>query len=191
MSPALSTSSSFTRLNEVEHKIQLSTLTHSLMKQQQQRRSVSFAVAAHSAFGKERQDTLDEKKTKMNDHQLKQTYEKLLSSSQNISDRELKQSIKQLRLLVSKYGLPEILKKEGSNTLRCRVWKIFLGVYKINAQEYCHLIENGATDLHEKIKNDTFRTMPTSKEFTELVDEDMLSRVLNAFVWKTRGNITL
>jgi cell cycle arrest protein BUB2 len=38
--------------------------------------------------------------------------------------------------------------------------------------------------MSEKIENDTFRTLATDKGFHEIVSQDMLTRVLNAFVWK-------
>jgi hypothetical protein len=37
------------------------------------------------------------------------------------------------------------------------------------------------------VKNDTFRTLATDKEFKGKVDEDMLIRLLEAFIWKSKS----
>lgn len=41
----------------------------------------------------------------------------------------------------------------------------------------------GPSLVDEKIRHDTFRTMSTDTNFVEHVSEDMLIRLLNAFVW--------
>ncbi|KAI8907766.1 rab-GTPase-TBC domain-containing protein, partial [Powellomyces hirtus] len=69
-------------------------------------------------------------------------------------------------------------------SLRGRIWKVLLGIYRVSSTEYLSLIERGPCSVYEKIKNDTFRTLATDKKFLATVDENMLSRVLNAFVWK-------
>ncbi|KAI8070189.1 rab-GTPase-TBC domain-containing protein [Thamnidium elegans] len=67
--------------------------------------------------------------------------------------------------------------------LRGNIWKLLLGVYQISATSYIYLVELGPSSLDDKIRNDTFRTMTTDTKFIEHVSEDMLIRVLNAFVW--------
>lgn len=42
--------------------------------------------------------------------------------------------------------------------------------------------------MQEKIQNDTFRTLATDKAFQEKVSTDMMTRVLNGFVFKSMGN---
>ena len=71
--------------------------------------------------------------------------------------------------------------------MRGKVWKILLGIYKVSAQEYISLVEKGPCPVYDKIKDDTFRTLATDKKFIAKVDEDVLSRVLNAFVWKMKA----
>ncbi|CEI93645.1 hypothetical protein RMCBS344292_07876 [Rhizopus microsporus] len=66
---------------------------------------------------------------------------------------------------------------------REKVWKLLLGVRNISASSYIHLVELGPSALDDKIRNDTFRTMATDASFLEHVSEDMLIRLLNAFVW--------
>lgn len=61
-----------------------------------------------------------------------------------------------------------------------------MGVYKVSTQEYVSYIERGPSEVYDKIKNDTFRTLATDKKFLSKVNEAMLSRVLNAFVWKSK-----
>ena len=44
--------------------------------------------------------------------------------------------------------------------------------------------------MDSKIRNDTFRTMTTDANFIEHVSEDMLIRVLNAFVWISQQGLS-
>ncbi|KAG2231977.1 hypothetical protein INT48_001286 [Thamnidium elegans] len=74
--------------------------------------------------------------------------------------------------------------------LRGNIWKLLLGVYQISATSYIYLVELGPSSLDDKIRNDTFRTMTTDTKFIEHVSEDMLIRVLNAFVWSNDGKQT-
>ena len=68
---------------------------------------------------------------------------------------------------------------------------MILGIYRVSAMEYVGLIAKGASEVHDKIRNDTFRTLATDRQFLQRVDEGMLSRVLNAFVWKMKGECCL
>jgi cell cycle arrest protein BUB2 len=72
-------------------------------------------------------------------------------------------------------------------SLRSRLWKHFLGVYHISANEYVHLIQKGKSCVYDKVRNDTFRTLATDKKFLERVNEEMLIRVLNALAWKMKS----
>ncbi|KAJ3153468.1 hypothetical protein HDU89_000493 [Geranomyces variabilis] len=113
-------------------------------------------------------------------------YESLLTS-RCPTDSELREKLRTLRKLVLAEGLPP--DPPGPRgplecPLRGRVWKVLLGIYRVSATEYLGLIERGPCANYEKIKNDTFRTLATDKTFLATVDESMLSRLLNAFVWK-------
>lgn len=46
----------------------------------------------------------------------------------------------------------------------------------------------GPSSVDEKIRHDTFRTMSTDSDFVEHVSEDMLIRLLNAFVWTSNDS---
>ncbi|KAI9257338.1 rab-GTPase-TBC domain-containing protein [Phascolomyces articulosus] len=68
--------------------------------------------------------------------------------------------------------------------LRGWVWKVLLRLCdSVSASCYIKLVERGPSPMDTKIRNDTFRTMTTDEYFLEQVSEDMLIRVLNAFVW--------
>ncbi|KAI7904770.1 rab-GTPase-TBC domain-containing protein [Cokeromyces recurvatus] len=67
---------------------------------------------------------------------------------------------------------------------RGKVWKLLLRITQISASKYIQLVERGPSSLDEKIRHDTFRTMTTDTNFLEHVSEDMLIRLLNAFVWE-------
>ncbi|KAJ3158773.1 hypothetical protein HDU86_002453 [Geranomyces michiganensis] len=117
---------------------------------------------------------------------LSAKYESLLTS-RSTTDSELRETLRTLRKLVLAEGLPP--DPPGPRgplecPLRGRVWKVLLGIYRVSATEYLGLIERGPCANYEKIKNDTFRTLATDKKFLATVDESMLSRLLNSFVWK-------
>ncbi|KAI9029703.1 rab-GTPase-TBC domain-containing protein [Phycomyces nitens] len=70
--------------------------------------------------------------------------------------------------------------------LRGRVWKLLLLLPNVSASCYINIVHRGPSLMDTKIRNDTFRTMTTDTSFLEHVSEDMLIRVLNAFVWISR-----
>ncbi|KAJ3014337.1 hypothetical protein HKX48_005213 [Thoreauomyces humboldtii] len=122
------------------------------------------------------------------DH-VTQRYETLLAR-RNASDSELRETLRTLRRTILQDGLPDPpdattnLPGRASCTLRGRVWKVLLGIYRVSAGEYLGLVERGPSAVYDKIKNDTFRTLATDRKFLARVDEGMLSRLLNGFVWK-------
>ncbi|KAJ3284634.1 hypothetical protein HK104_009835 [Borealophlyctis nickersoniae] len=91
----------------------------------------------------------------------------------------MRKNLKKLRMKILTDGLPENASDtESPNrcSLRGKVWKIVLGVYRISGLEYLSLIDRGRCDIWNKITNDTFRTLATDKKFWERVDESMLKR---------------
>ncbi|KAL2918160.1 CDC16 protein [Polyrhizophydium stewartii] len=83
--------------------------------------------------------------------------------------------------------LPDTNQQENNGhgcDLRGRVWKALLGIYRISALEYVTLVQRGLSPVAEKIQNDTFRTLMTDRAFQDRVSNEMLTRILNAFVWK-------
>lgn len=94
-------------------------------------------------------------------------------------------------------------------TLRPRIWKILLRVNEVSADEFAGYVARGACPVREKIRNDTFRrvsepcietdnsysyfyflkfrTLATDRGFKERVSEEMLVRLLEAFIWRTHG----
>lgn len=95
---------------------------------------------------------------------------------------------------------------EQDPTLRPRIWKILLQVTDIPADLYLYYVSRGPCQVREKIRNDTFRcastfpcdrptrltvcrTLATDKGFKERVREDMLVRLLDAFVWRSHGTL--
>ena len=102
-----------------------------------------------------------------------------LISTRNKTDRELRNSLKELRYLVLKFGIPSTIPN-----IRGQVWKLLLNVLKLDGQDYINNVQLGACSLWEKIQNDVFRTLASDKMFKSVVQDECLSRVLNAFVWK-------
>jgi hypothetical protein len=66
------------------------------------------------------------------------------------------------------------------------LWKLLLRV-SCPAGPYLTLVAKGPSTAHAKIRNDTFRTLATDQGFKRRVDEGMLVRLLEAFVWRNDG----
>ncbi|ETO26123.1 rab domain-containing cell division control protein [Reticulomyxa filosa] len=83
------------------------------------------------------------------------------------------------------HELPTIRKVE--DTLRGRLWRVVLGVSKLNANAYQNEIQkNEAPDnAYVLIRNDTKRTFANNEAFKSRVSEERLIRVLNSFVYKS------
>lgn len=87
---------------------------------------------------------------------------------------------KKLRRLILVDGIPSSV----DPTLRPRIWKMLLRVNDLSADDFLRYVARGPCEVREKIRNDTFRTLATDKGFKERVREDMLVRLLDAFVWR-------
>ncbi|KAF8532558.1 rab-GTPase-TBC domain-containing protein [Gautieria morchelliformis] len=93
---------------------------------------------------------------------------------------DIGENIKKLRRLILVEGIPS----EADPTLRPRIWKILLLVDDVSAEEFAGYVARGACTVRDKIRNDTFRTLATDRGFKERVSEEMLVRLLDAFVWR-------
>jgi len=102
------------------------------------------------------------------------------SSSKVRSATDLNEAVKKLRRLILVDGIPST----ADPTLRPRVWKILLSVTELPASTFLEYVSRGPCEVREKIRNDTFRTLATDRGFKERVREDMLVRLLDAFVWR-------
>jgi len=102
-----------------------------------------------------------------------------LSSKSRASD-DVEENVKKLRRLILIEGIPS----KADPTLRHRIWKILLRVTDLPAKTFLEYVARGPCEVREKIRNDTFRTLATDRGFKERVREDMLVRLLDAFVWR-------
>ncbi|KAF8266595.1 TBC-domain-containing protein [Lactarius quietus] len=111
-------------------------------------------------------------------------FNKILShpklSSKSRSSDDVEESVKKLRRLILIEGIPS----KTDPTLRYRIWKILLRVTDLPAKTFLEYVARGPCEVREKIRNDTFRTLATDRGFKERVREDMLVRLLDAFVWR-------
>ncbi|KJA27675.1 hypothetical protein HYPSUDRAFT_130570 [Hypholoma sublateritium FD-334 SS-4] len=114
------------------------------------------------------------------------SFNKLLSQPKAISKSratgEIEDGATKLRRMILVEGIPS-----ADPTLRPRIWKILLRVNELPTDTYLHYVSRGPCQVREKIRNDTFRTLATDKGFKERVREDMLVRLLDAFVWRSHG----
>ena len=77
-------------------------------------------------------------------------------------------------------------------TSRGKLWKVLLGVTRVDAQEYIELVGKKKSGQYDKIRSDSFRTFPQSKVFRDAVSENSIIRLLNSFVWDNgRSDIQL
>ncbi|KAJ7647591.1 TBC-domain-containing protein [Roridomyces roridus] len=101
-------------------------------------------------------------------------------SSKSRSSGDIEDGTKKLRRMILVDGIPSAV----DPTLRPRIWKIFLRVNNCSAETFLQYVARGPCEVREKIRNDTFRTLATDRGFKERVREDMLIRLLDAFVWR-------
>ncbi|WRT65793.1 uncharacterized protein IL334_002742 [Kwoniella shivajii] len=97
------------------------------------------------------------------------------------STAEISDGLKKIRRMVLTEGIPDV---SGKPSLRSKIWKLMLKVDNLNAEDYLRWVSMGPSSDSHKIKNDTFRTLATDTQFKGKVKEDMLIRLLEAFVWK-------
>ncbi|WVW80260.1 hypothetical protein I302_102238 [Kwoniella bestiolae CBS 10118] len=102
-------------------------------------------------------------------------------SGRHRSTSEISDGLKRIRRIVLTEGIPEVA---GKPSLRPKIWKLMLKVENLNAEDYLRWVSMGPSSDSHKIKNDTFRTLATDTQFKGKVKEDMLIRLLEAFVWK-------
>ncbi|CAJ0872574.1 7237_t:CDS:10 [Entrophospora sp. SA101] len=130
----------------------------------------------------------------INLNQGKKSIQDILNKSHR-TEREVKFTLSKLRRLILDEGIPEenlpklspsIQNLIRPDSLRSTVWKRLLGVYHVSASDYVRLIKKGKSCVYEKIRSDTFRTMATDQKFLERVNEEMLTRLLNATAWKMK-----
>lgn len=74
-------------------------------------------------------------------------------------------------------------------TLRGKLWKILLGVVRVDAERYIHLVEHGPCEKHDLILVDLKRTFKSDASFQAAVSQDKLIRVLNAFDRWCKGQV--
>ncbi|SOV09890.1 related to cell cycle arrest protein BUB2 [Ustilago sp. UG-2017a] len=83
---------------------------------------------------------------------------------------------------------PDSFLTPTGTTYRSVVWKLLLDIRTLDLPLYLSLVAKGKSPSHEKIRNDTFRTLATDQGFKERVKEEKLIRLLDAFVWKHHRN---
>ncbi|GAB1522775.1 CDC16 protein [Rhizoctonia solani] len=107
-----------------------------------------------------------------------------LSATKFRTKEDVDDGLKKLRRLILLGGIPT----SEDSSLRPRIWKLLLRVDgPLAGDTYIQYIARGASPDREKIRNDTFRTLATDMEFKSRVREDMLIRLLDAFVWRNHA----
>eukprot|EP01134_Creolimax_fragrantissima_P000305 CFRG0305T1 len=130
----------------------------------------------------------DTNRTFKNDVELRDWYERQIKIG-NVYPHRQNEVLKNIRKQILLQPLPqETIEEKRSNssccTLRGRLWKILLHVGDLSGSEYTGLVRRGKSQVHDKIKNDVFRTFRNDIEFRERVHDDQLTRGLNALAHK-------
>ncbi|ORX35248.1 rab-GTPase-TBC domain-domain-containing protein [Kockovaella imperatae] len=107
------------------------------------------------------------------------------SHSRHRTTSEISDGLKRIRRLILTEGIPY---EDGKASLRPAIWKLMLRIDSLHAEDYLRYVAMGPSEVSTKIKNDTFRTLATDTQFKGKVKEDMLIRLLEAFVWKNHGS---
>ncbi|EIW60113.1 bub2 protein [Trametes versicolor FP-101664 SS1] len=113
-------------------------------------------------------------------HSFNKILDRYKSTSKTRSAADVEEATKKLRRLILVDGIPS----EVDPTLRPRIWKVLLHVRDMSAGAFLEYVGRGPCEVREKIRNDTFRTLATDRGFKERVSEEMLVRLLDAFVWR-------
>ncbi|KAI0707596.1 bub2 protein [Earliella scabrosa] len=113
-------------------------------------------------------------------HSFNKILNQYKSATKARSTTEMEEATKKLRRLILVDGIPSTV----DPNLRPRIWKILLRVREVSAESFLEYVARGPCEVREKIRNDTFRTLATDRGFKERVSEDMLVRLLDAFVWR-------
>ena len=118
---------------------------------------------------------------------LRDRYEQLLRPKRCFDSPAVR--LERLRRLVVLEGIPPESPQErqvhvSRCSLRGRIWKLLLGVERVDARRYGRLIGRGPAraEMEEKIENDIERTLKNNGEYHDRVPDDQLRRVLNAYV---------
>ncbi|KAI8455339.1 rab-GTPase-TBC domain-containing protein [Phakopsora pachyrhizi] len=104
-----------------------------------------------------------------------------IGSNSERTESEIDQAHRALRhqILTNPYN------EVKASQLRSTTWKILLGVLDCPADYYYDLVSRPQSNFYGKIRNDTFRTLATDSTFKKRVQEDMLVRLLESFVWRS------
>ncbi|KZP00893.1 rab domain-containing cell division control protein [Calocera viscosa TUFC12733] len=102
-------------------------------------------------------------------------------TSRGRNGQQVEDGLRKLRRQILVEGIPD----EIAPHRRPAVWKLFLGIKHLDGERYLSYVSRGPCAVREKIRNDTFRTLATDKGFKSRVREDMLVRLLDAFVWSS------
>ncbi|TFK86043.1 bub2 protein [Polyporus arcularius HHB13444] len=113
-------------------------------------------------------------------HSFNKILNQFKTASKARSAADMEEATKKLRRLILVDGIPSAV----DPTLRPRIWKVLLRVRDVSAESFLEYVGRGPCEVREKIRNDTFRTLATDRGFKERVSEDMLVRLLDAFVWR-------
>jgi len=97
------------------------------------------------------------------------------------NSQQVEDGLRKLRRQILVEGIPD----EIAAQRRPAIWKLFLGIKHLDGERYLSYVSRGPCAVREKIRNDTFRTLATDKGFKSRVREDMLVRLLDAFVWSS------
>lgn len=78
---------------------------------------------------------------------------RILSSPQSDSTEDTLTT--RLRQQILEEGIPDEAQHEGGSSSRSIAWKVLLGVFELDTEDYLHCVSLGSSVVHDKIANDT------------------------------------
>jgi len=109
------------------------------------------------------------------------------ASSSSPSSSPAATALAELRRSVLLHPMPVTHKSATTCSVRGLVWQLLLGASPVSSSSYLSLLSHGSIhprELYQKIRGDVFRTFRDDGGFWEVVTEEQMSRLLNAFVWE-------
>jgi cell cycle arrest protein BUB2 len=146
-------------------------------------RSPPNSSRKHSGSNSSSLSSKNNSKLQHNNLRLRDRFEQLLKA-RNVDPAA---QLNALRRLVLIDGIPEESITEQTTwttkcTLRGKIWKVLLGVNKVDAAQYLHLVSKGPSKHASKIDDDLHRTLASTVSFTSRVPQAKICRLLNGYV---------
>lgn len=101
---------------------------------------------------------------------------------------DLEAKLTEIRKAILIFGIPDT--SNSSDGLRCKTYKLLLGVDRVDADEYLQMVEKKQSEKYTKTKDDAFRTFKGDEVARARITDAQLVRFLNAFTHRYTPSFT-